>query len=124
MGVSKHDIQVVRKVISTTITALSLGQVPSGMNRWVVFVKAENLYGGENNLYITGASQETYASTIARASNTAKERIQLQAKERVVLPRDGVIYYDKPLFSIASGNYLNGLTTRGDVSVTFMYYDE
>ena len=122
--VKNYDIKTVSKVIGTNITSLGLGAVPSGMKRWVTFLRADNVYGGENKLFIVSATAETGASTPTLASAAAKDRITLQAKEHFAGPPQGPADPNYPLFSIAEDKYLTALTNRGDTNLTVQYYDE
>ncbi len=122
--VNHDDIKTVSKVIGTNITSLALGAVPTGMKRWVTFVRADNVYGGENKLFLVSTTAETVASTLTLASAGAKDRMTLQSKEHFANPPKGPADYDHPLFGIAAGKYLTALTNRGDVNLFMQYYDE
>lgn len=122
--VKNYDIKTVSKVISTVNTGLSLGAVPSGMKRWVTFVRADNVYGGENKLFLVSTTSETAASTVTLASAGAKDRITLQSKEHFANPPKGPADTDFPLFSIAEAKYLTAKTNRGSVNLFMQYYDE
>ena len=111
-------------VIGTTIASLGLGAVPDNMRRWVTFLRADNLYGGQNNLYTVSTTGETVASTVTAASAGAKNRMLLQNGEHRSLPESGVGDPEVPLFNIAEEKYLTFLTDRGDVAVTVQYFDE
>jgi len=124
VAVKNYDIKTVSKIIGTSVTSLGLGAVPSGMKRWVTFVRVDNTYGGENKLFLVSTTSETYASTVTRASAGAKDRITLQAKEHFANPADGPCDVEYPLFSIAEEKYLTALTNRGDVNLFIQYYDE
>ena len=122
--VKNYDIKTVRKVIGTDPTSLGLGAVPSGMKRWVTFFRTDNVYGGQNNLYLISATAETVASTPTLASAAAKDKIQLQTNEHLALPASGPTDPLHPLFSIAEDKYLTALTDKGDTNVMIQYYDE
>ena len=122
--VKNYDIKTVSKVISTVNTGLSLGAVPSGMKRWVTFVRADNVYGGENKLFLVSTTSETAASTVTLASAGAKDRITLQAKEHFADPPKGPADPEFPLFSIAEAKYLTAKTNMGAVNLFMQYYDE
>ena len=122
--VKNYDIKTVSKVISTVNTGLSLGAVPSGMKRWVTFVRADNVYGGENKLFLVSTTSETAASTVTLASAGAKDRITLQAKEHFADPPKGPADPEFPLFSIAESKYLTAKTNMGAVNLFMQYYDE
>jgi hypothetical protein len=124
MPVSKTDLKTVTDVIGTTVTSLGLGAVPTNMRRWVTFIRADNLYGGQNNLYTVSTTGETVASTLTLASAGAKNRMLLQNGEHRSLPESGVGDPEVPLFNIAEDKYLTLLTDRGDVAVTIQYFDE
>lgn len=122
--VKNYDIKTVSKVIGTSITSLGLGAVPSGMRRWITFVRADNVYGGENKLFLVSATAETVASTPTLASAAAKDRTTLQATEHFASPSSGPADPEYPLFSIAEDKYLTVLTNNGDMDVFLQYYDE
>ena len=124
MPVSKTDLKTKTTVIGTTIASLGLGAVPDNMRRWVTFLRADNLYGGQNNLYTVSTTGETVASTLTLASAGAKNRMLLQNGEHRSLPENGVGDLEVPLFNIAEEKYLTFLTDRGDVAVTVQYFDE
>ena len=122
--VKNYDIKTISKVIGTNITSLALGAVPSGMKRWVTFVRADNVYGGENKLFMVSTTAETIASTITAASAGEEDRITLQSKEHFANPPKGPADPEFPLFSIAESKYLTALTNRGNVNLFLQYYDE
>jgi len=122
--VKNYDIKTISKVISTVNTGLSLGAVPAGMKRWVTFVRADNVYGGENKLFLVSTTTETAASTVALASAGAKDRVTLQSKEHFANPPKGPADPEFPLFSIAESKYLTAKTNRGSVNLFVQYYDE
>lgn len=124
MPISKTDLKTKTAVIGTAIASLGLGAVPTNMRRWVTFIRADNLYGGVNNLYTVSTTGETVASTLTLASAGAKNRMQLQNGEHRSLPENGISNPDTPLFNIAEDKYLTFLTDRGDVVVTVQYFDE
>lgn len=121
--VKNYDLRTVSKIISTINTGFGIGAVPTGMKRWVTFIRLDNVYGGENKLILASVTGSTAASTIALASAAAKERITLQAKEHFADPARGPSDPVFPLFSIAAGKYLQGKTTRGQMNVFLQYYD-
>ena len=122
--VKNYDIKTVSKVIGTNITSIGLGAVPSGMKRWVTFMRTDNVYGGENKLFLCSSTAETVTSTPTLASAAAKDRFTLQAKEHFADPPQGPADPEFPLFSIAEGKYLTALTNRGDTNLMLQYYDE
>lgn len=124
MAVQNYDIKTLSKIIGTTATSLGLGVVPSGMKRWVTFIRADNKYGGNNTLYFASATAEAGASTPTLASAAAKDRVRLQTNEEFFNPPQGPTDPRFPLFSIAEANYLSLLTDRGDAIVFMQYYDK
>jgi len=119
-----YDLKTVTKVISTVNTGLGMGAVPTGMKRWVTFVRADNVYGGENKLYLVSTTSETAASSLTLASAGAKDRITLQAKEHFADPPRGPTDIASPLFSIAAAKFLTAKTNRGAVNLFMQYFDE
>lgn len=124
MTVQKYDLKTFSKVITTNPTSLGLGAVPSFMRRWVTFLRAENLQGVQQKLWIVSVATETYASTPARATLVAKERLLIQAAGVREIPLSGPTKTERPLFSIAADKYLNALTSHGSVAVFGQYYEE
>lgn len=124
MVISKTDLKTKTAVIGTTVASLGLGAVPDNMRRWVTFLRADNLYGGENSLYTVSTTGETVASTLTLASAGAKNRMLLQNGEHRSLPESGEGNPENPLFNIAEEKYLTLLTDRGNVAVTVQYFDE
>jgi len=124
MPISKTDLKTKTAVIGTTVASLGLGAVPDNMRRWVTFLRADNLYGGLNNLYTVSTTGETVASTVTAASAGAKNRTLLQSGEHRSLPESGEGNTENPLFNIAEEKYLTFLTDRGNVAVTVQYFDE
>lgn len=122
--VKNYDIKTISKVISTVNTGLSLGAVPAGMKRWVTFVRADNVYGGENKLFLVSTTAETAASTVTLASAGAKDRVTLQSKEHFANPPKGPADPEFPLFSIAESKYLTAKTNRGSVNLFMQYYED
>lgn len=123
MGVKNYDLKTVAKVISTVNTGLGMGAVPTGMKRWVTFVRVDNVYGGENKLFLVSTTAETAASSVTLASAGAKDRITLQSKEHFANPPKGPADPDQPLFFIAASKYLTAKTNRGSVNLFMQYYD-
>jgi len=123
MGVENHDIKTVNKLIGSAPVDLGLGAVPTGMKRYVTFVRLENVYGGLQKVYIATATVTTYASTPNRASASAKVTFNIEAGEEECVP-PGVPDVDHPLFSVASAKYIDALTDRGAAYMFMQYYDE
>lgn len=122
-AIKNYDMKTISKVISTVNTALSLGAVPAGMKRWITFLRADNVYGGENKLFLISTTAETAASTVALASAGSKDRITLQSKEHFANPPYGPTDPEMPIFSIAESKYLAAKTNRGAVNLFLQYYD-
>lgn len=121
--VKNYDLRTISKVISTINTGFGIGAVPSGMKRWVTFIRVDNVYGGENKLILASVTGNAAASTVALASAAAKERITLQAKEHLSIPQRGPADPAFPIFSIAESKYLQAKTTRGEINISIQYYD-
>lgn len=121
--VKNYDLKTVSKIIGTANAGLGIGAVPTGMKRWVTFVRVDNVYGGENKLILASVTLSAAASTVALASAAAKDRIALQAKEHFANPQNGPSGEEFPLFSIAASKFLQAKTTRGDMNVFIQYYD-
>lgn len=124
MVVKNYDIKTKSKVVGTAIASLGLGAVPTGMKRWITFMRVDNAYGGENKLWLVSTTGELVASTNTLASAGAKDRVTLQAKEHIAIPSEGPTDPEYPLFSIATSKYLSAKTNRGDVNLLVQYYEE
>lgn len=122
MGIENHDIKTVNKMIGSGPVDLGLGAVPSGMKRYVTFLRIDNVYAGLQRAYIASATVTTFASTPTLASASAKIAINLEADAEESIP-PGVPDVDHPLFSVASGKYIDALTNRGDAYMFMQYYD-
>lgn len=130
MGITRQDLNTVGKMVTTQATALGLGKVPATNRRWITFIRADNRYGGINTLYLcsTPASntcQKTNISgRVAYASAYAKDRIQFSNEESKIIPPNGPVDVDRPLFSIAGSGFLSTMTTKGPVNLFIQYFDE
>lgn len=123
MGVEKHDLKTVNKLIGSASVDLGLGAVPTKMKRYVTFMRLDNVYGGKQRVFIASTTATTYASTPTRASAAAKIAINIEADEDGSIP-PGVPDVDHPLFSVAAGKYIDALTNRGDAYLFMQYYDQ
>lgn len=123
-GVRRTDIKTVRKLVTTAGTDIGAGVVPSGMKRWVTFIRATNEYGGVQKIYICSATSAVYATTVARASATCKVKLLLDALGHENLPEKGPTDYCHPLFAIAEDKYVNAYPDRGNASLFVQFYDE
>ena len=123
MGVEKHDMKTVNKMIGSTVADLGLGAVPAGMKRYVTFLRFDNVYGGQQKAYIASVTSSTYASTPTLASAAAAITVNLEADGEECIP-PGVPDADHPLFSIAAGKYIDALTDRGGAYMFMQYYDQ
>jgi hypothetical protein len=123
MGVENHDLKTVNKLIGSTVADLGLGAVPTGMKRYVTFLRLDNVYGGQQKVYIASVASSTYASTPTLASAASKITANIEADEEGCIP-PGVPDVDHPLFSVAAGKYIDALTDRGGAYMFMQYYDE
>jgi len=122
MGVKNHDIKTVNTMIGSGAATLGIGAVPTGMKRYVTFLRFDNVYAGLQRAYIASlsAASTCVAST---ASAAAKIAINLETDEEESIP-PGVPDVEHPLFSIAAGKYVGAVTNRGDAYLFMQYYDE
>jgi len=126
-----------RLIASNVATASIGGVVPAAMKRWVTFIALDGaaLTGARPvRLYLASLpiSNPTVASIIATSNR--KMVIDLRASGmtgRVNLTPDGPPLMipdkpdaDKPLFSIAGGNWLCATTSRTTALVHIQYFDE
>jgi len=123
MGVENHDVNTVNKLIGSAPADLGLGAVPSGMKRYVTFVRIDNVYGGKQKAYLASATATTYASTPTLASAASKLTVNIEADKEECIP-PGVPDTEHPLFHVASGNYIDAITDRGDAYLFMQFYDE
>jgi hypothetical protein len=123
MGVENHDMKTMNKLIGSTVADLGLGAVPTGMKRYVTFLRLDNVYGGKQKAYIASVASSTYASSPTLASAAAAITANIEADEEKCIP-PGVPDADHPLFSIAAGKYIDALTDRGGAYLFMQYFDE
>ncbi|MBU0846626.1 hypothetical protein KKH23_05500 [Patescibacteria group bacterium] len=123
-SVRNTDIKTVRKLVTTAGTSIGAPAVPAGMKRWVTFIRATNEFGAFQNLYVCSCTSAVYATTMAKASATAKVNLILGALGHQNLPEAGPTDYSYPLFSIAEDKYINAYPTKGNASLFIQYYDE
>lgn len=118
-----YDIKSLSIHISATVATLGLGAVPTGMKRYVTMVRANNVSGANQTIYIcSGTGSATPAST-ASASAAQKYAVQLEAGESDEFPRS-LPNPEKPLFSLAAGKYLVAKTSVGNCRLFMQYYDQ
>lgn len=130
-----RDIKTVYKVMSSSITQLTVGgQVPAGMKRWVTFLAVDSIMLSRASgikAYFTsvGVSNPTKASLIAttyRKLGVAKYATQMSRVDGfrpVCFPLEGP-NPNAPLFSIASGKWLGVYASYTTVGVFVQYFDE
>ncbi len=118
-----YDIKTMSKVIGTAVATLALGAVPAGMKRYITLVRANNIAGANNTLYLCSAANSANVSTVALASAAQKYSIQLEAGESDEFPRSRPSTKN-PLFSIAASAYVNARTNNGNVRLFLQYYDQ
>jgi|LGVF01.1.fsa_nt_gb hypothetical protein len=123
MGIENHDIKTVNKLIGSAIVDLGLGAVPSGMKRYVTFLRLDNVHGGKQKVYLASTTATTYASTPTLASAAALLTVNIEADEEECIP-PGVPATEHPLFSVAAGKYIDALTDRGGAYMFLQYYDK
>ena len=123
MGIENHDLKTVNKLIGSTVADLGLGAVPAGMERYVTFLRLDNVYGGKQKVYIASATTATYVTTPTLASAASKITANIEADEEECIP-PGVPDVDHPLFSVAASKYINALTDRGGAYLFMQYYDQ
>lgn len=121
--VKNYDIKTMNKLIATAIVTLGLGAVPAGMKRYVTMVRANNVAGQQNVLYIASAANSANTSTVALASAAQKYSVQLPADGFDQFP-NSVPDPDRPLFSFAASSYVNMKTSKGGSRVFMQYYDQ
>jgi len=122
MGVENHDIKTVNQLIGSAAATLDLGAVPTGMKRYVTFVRVDNEYGGKQRVFI--ASLAATSTCVANAASiVSKIVLNIEADEEECIP-PGVPDTEHPLFSIAAGKHIGAVTNRGDAYLFMQYYDQ
>jgi hypothetical protein len=129
-------------VLSALNADLGLGVVPAGKRRYVTFLDIQNFYGGQQTLvfascttavtsgsritWMSRTTDSTRASLDAKASLMCKYRLQIQAREHVMIPPGGPNEETQkvPLFSIAPGASLQIVMNRGTCAVFLHYIDQ
>jgi len=118
MSKDNKEIQTLDIVIGTTPVNLGIGAVPSGMKRWVTFVKPTNDTAGANKMFLCSGATATDA-----ASGVRKDKQPLANQYDTIGYPDSP-RADSPLFSIAGGKYLTAFTDAGNMDLFLQYYDE
>ncbi len=118
-----YDLKTKSIQIGSAVVTLGLGAVPTGMKRYVTMVRANNIAGANNTLYICSGTGSVTPGTTASASAAQKYSVQLEAGESDEFPRS-LPDPEKPLFSIAAGTYLVAKTNYGNARVFMQYYDQ
>lgn len=118
-----YDIKTVMKVVGTAVATLGLGAVPVGMKRYFTMVRANNIAGANNTLYICSGTGSTTPGTTASASAAQKYSMQLEAGESDEFPRSSP-NVNNPLFSIAASAYVVAKTNNGNCRLFMQYYDQ
>lgn len=118
-----YDLKTVSKHIGSTIATLGTGAVPTGMKRYVTMVRANNIAGANNTLFICSGTGSTLPGTTASCSLAAKYSIQLEAGESDEFPKSKPDP-ENPLFSIAAGAYVVAKTNYGNARLFLQYYDQ
>lgn len=120
--VENYDLKTISLMIGTgTPFSTGMGVVPTGMTRFVTFVKAQNQLAASNCLFLATAAAVGTMSTPTLASASQKDAISLQSMDMVAYPDKPNV--ENPLFSIAAGKYLDAVTDRGDMRLFMQYYD-
>lgn len=118
-----YDLKTMSKVIGTAVATLGLGAVPTGMKRYITLVRANNIAGANNTIYLCSAANSANVSTVALASAAQKYAMQLEAGESDEFPKS-TPNVRNPLFSIAAGAYVNARTNNGNARVFLQYFDQ
>jgi len=133
MSVRNRDIKTESKVVSSNVSAITLGgETPAGMKRWVTFIELDTpAAGGASQVGVYLASVEGATPTKASliATGNRKELLFLRATQTsgarnppLRVPK--VPNIETPLFSIAGGAHLGVFATMTTALVTVGYYDE
>jgi len=117
-GVNEVDLKsVTKRTTSNVITSLGIGAVPSGMRRWITFVKLTTLGAGANAIFLGSGTTATDISSGNWKDHQALGN-QFDAFAYPDSPR-----ISNPLFSIAGGKYLTCKTSSVTAAVFIQYYD-
>lgn len=128
------ELKTVTKVLSSNLSQVVGGQVPSGMKRWVTFVAVDTKGGialaSNLGVYLAsvGVSNPTLASIVATGNR--KMLLMVRATTATKPMKKGLLQVPKvpnvnnPLFSIAGGKWLGVVTTKTTGTLTMQYFDE
>ena len=118
-----YDIKTKSCVVGSTVATLGLGAVPVGMKRYFTLIRANNIAGANNTLYICSGTGSATPGTTASASAAQKYSVQLEAGESDEFPRANPSA-KHPLFSIAASAYVIAKTSYGNCRLFMQYYDQ
>ena len=128
------ELKTEEKIVTSATSGINLGgQVPAGMKRWVSFLSIDSMViaGGASSLGLyfasVNVSNPTKASLIATGNRRALTFLRATGtsglrKSPLTIPKNPSV--DKPLFSIAAGNWLGVWATRTTALVGMRYFDE
>jgi len=132
------ELKTVSKVVTSAVAGINLGgQVPAGMKRWVTFLALDSVHqaGAKSiRLYLAsvGVSNPSVASIVA----TSNRKMMLDLRATGLIDHFGFVPggpplmipdkpdSDKPIFSIAGGNWLGATASKTTALVFMQYYDE
>lgn len=118
-----YDLKSLSVVIGTTVATLGLGAVPTGMKRYFTMIRANNISGANNTLYVCSGTGSATPATTASASAAQKYAVHLEANESDEFPRSKPSATN-PLFSIAAGSYTVAKTSNGNCRLFMQYFDQ
>ena len=138
MSIRNTETKFLSKVVTSETSGINLdGQVPSSMKRWVTFLSLDTMLvtgASSVRLYLASVnvSNPTKASLIATGNR--KMLLDLRCSGMVAaenLTPDGPPLMipdkpdpEKPLFSIAGGNWLGAWASYTTANVNMQYFEE
>lgn len=113
--VENYDLKTVHQQVTATAVDLAIGIVPTGMKRYITFIKV-------TNTHTAAATLEIGEGAAVASVETTKDRQKLAAGDTIMYPDSPDA--EKPIMSIAAGKYLVlDMSTSGTADATIGYYD-
>ena len=117
MDLQDVQIQSAHVVVSAAVTDLGLGAVPSGMKRWITFIKQCNEDAAANSLFLCSGT----TATDATAANAKDKQFLAGQYDTMAYPDSPNV--KNPLFSIAASKYLAAYSSGGNTGLFVQFYD-
>jgi len=114
--VENYDLKTVNQQVTNDIVDLDIGAIPTGMKRYITFIKVTNTYTAEATLNVAEGADATTMTTV-------KDRQKLATGDTIMYPDSPDA--DKPIMNLAAEKYLvlQMANANETADATIGYYD-